>query len=48
MAEKAKPARPRDEAAQVFRQFAWNIAGSLARPIGRRGGKPATSGAVKR
>ena len=39
MADKSNP-----EAAQVFRQFAWNLAGTLAsvkagqRPVSRQGG----------
>jgi hypothetical protein len=29
------------EAVEVFRQFAWNLAGSLATPKSQRGGRPA-------
>jgi hypothetical protein len=32
--------------AEVFRQFAWHLAGTLAKPV-RRTGKPRPAGAVK-
>lgn len=33
------PAPPREAAQQVFRRFAWNLAGALARPAGGRRGR---------
>ena len=38
---------PKGEAAQVFRQFAWNLAGTLAKS-GGGGTKPRPAGAGKR
>ena len=37
----------REHAQQTFRQFAWNLAGTLARPV-RRAAKPRPVAAVKR
>jgi len=36
-----------DKAGEVFRQFAWHLAGTLARPE-RRAGKPRPAAVVKR
>ena len=40
-------AKPHPEAREVFRQFAWHLAGTLAKPE-RRAGKPRPATAVKR
>ncbi len=37
MANKDK-SKATDAAAQVFRQFAWNLAGTLAKPTAKPGG----------
>lgn len=47
MTPQRKPGEKADEAAQVFRQFAWNLAGTLARPNpkpSRRGGQKPDGG----
>ena len=36
-----------DHSGEVFRQFAWHLAGTLARPV-RRAAKPRPAAAVKR
>jgi hypothetical protein len=39
----------RDDAVQVFRQFAWNLAGKLAQPKpARPAGRPLAQQSVKR
>jgi hypothetical protein len=42
MADKQKRRPRRDDAAQVFRQFAWHLAGTLA------GSRPAPNASAKR
>jgi len=36
-----------DNSGEVFRQFAWHLAGTLAKPAPRRQGKPRPAGAAQ-
>ncbi len=38
----------RDQARQVFRQFAWHLAGAMAKPAAKAGGKPERNPVVRR